>query len=112
MTNLYDISAIPSDPDAEEFVRVLLRGAHGLRVEQIVSHGQVTPEGQWYDQDEDEWVVVLEGEARLRYADGGEVALGRGDYLFLPRHRRHRVVYTSVPCVWLAIFSGDLAEVK
>ena len=70
--------------------------------------GQVTPEGEWYDQDLDEWVVVLEGEARLHYMDGEEVGLKKGDSLFLPKRRKHRVVYTSSPCIWLAIHADLL----
>lgn len=71
-------------------------------------NGQVTPEGEWYDQDLDEWVVVLEGEARLHYMDGEEVGLKKGDSLFLPKRRKHRVVYTSSPCIWLAIHADLL----
>lgn len=76
-------------------------------LERIVSHGHTTPEGEWYDQERDEWVAVLEGEARLEYADGVKVHLRRGDQLFLPKHCRHRVSYTSAPCVWLAMH-GDV----
>ena len=72
-------------------------------LERIISHGQTTPEGEWYDQERDEWVVVLEGEARLQYADGQEAVLRRGDHLFLPHHCKHRVSYTSSPCIWLAV---------
>ena len=72
------------------------------------SYPTVTPEGEWYDQDLDEWVVVLEGEARLHYMDGEEVGLKKGDSLFLPKRRKHRVVYTSSPCIWLAIHADLL----
>jgi cupin 2 domain-containing protein len=111
MTNLFAISDIQPDPD-EEFLEILLRGGSGLRVERIVSHGHTTPEGQWYDQDEDEWAAVLEGEARLLFADGEERSLAKGDSVFLPRHTRHRLIYTSSPCVWLTIFSYDMKNVK
>ena len=67
------------------------------------SHGQITPKGTWYDQPHDEWVVVLEGSARLAYENGEEVVLEKGDQLFLPRRRKHRVTWTSSPCLWLAI---------
>ena len=79
----------------------------GLRLERIVSLGQVSPEGAWYDQDEAEWVMVRTGGARLAIA--GEVeerTLGPGDAVFLPAHSRHRVVWTDPdrPTVWLALF--------
>ncbi|HEY9881733.1 MAG TPA: cupin domain-containing protein [Leptolyngbyaceae cyanobacterium] len=74
-------------------------------IERIISTGQVTPANQWYDQDRDEWVILLQGEARLAYEDGTEVNLGLGDYLLIPAHCKHRVTYTSTepPCVWLAV---------
>lgn len=82
-----------------------LAASQGCRVERIVSMGQITPAGQWYDQDGDEWVALLQGKARLLWADGGESALSPGDWLLIPAHVRHRVVYTSAepPCVWIAV---------
>jgi Cupin domain. len=75
-------------------------------VERIVSYGQVTPEGEWYDQDLDQWVVVLEGETRLHYMDSEEVGLKTGDSLLLPKRRIHRVGY-PFPLA-LAGFHADL----
>lgn len=98
----------PSSKDSPERFDALLTGKHGLLVERIVSHGHVTPEGEWYDQERDEWLLVLEGNARLAYADGAEVALHCGDYLLIPKHVRHRVTFTSAPCVWLAIHAEEL----
>lgn len=72
-----DKDAYPSLEEPELF-DTLAAGAGSIRVERIVSNGQVTPEGEWYDQDLDEWVVVLEGEARLHYMDGEEVGLKKG----------------------------------
>ncbi len=79
----------------------------GLRIERIVSHGQASPPGFWYDQAEGEWVLVLAGAARLRFADEAEARLlGPGDWLDIAPHRRHRVEWTDpmVPTVWLAVF--------
>ncbi len=95
--------------DAPEYAETLAQGKC-LRVERIVSHGQVTPEGIWYDQEQDEWVAVLEGSARLLWDDGRETCLDAGDHVFIPRHARHRVTRTSAPCIWLAIF-GDFTEI-
>jgi len=90
----------------EEAVEMLLQG-DGVRAERIVSHGQASPEGFWYDQDEAEWVLVVSGRARLAIEGEPEVrALGPGDSVFLPAHCRHRVAWTEpdTPTVWLAVF--------
>ena len=108
MDNLF---AIPEDarmPGSPERFNSILTGPQGLLVERIVSHGHTTPEGQWYDQERDEWVVILEGEAALRYEDGSEISLRKGDQVFLPKHVRHRVTRTSSPCVWLAVHGEAL----
>ena len=79
----------------------------GLRIERIVSHGQNSPPGLWYDQDEGEWVVLLAGAARLRFADEAEDRLLRpGDSFDIAPRRRHRVEWTdpATPTVWLAVF--------
>ena len=79
----------------------------GLRIERIVSFGQASPEGFWYDQDEAEWVLLLTGAASLRFEDEPEARLlGPGDWLEIAAHRRHRVEWTepAQPTVWLAVF--------
>lgn len=78
----------------------------GVKIERIVSTGQITPEDDWYDQEDDEWVVLLAGAARLQIAgEAQERKLDVGDWLFLPAHRRHRVTWTQEkpPTVWLAV---------
>ncbi len=101
MPNLFDLP-IPF-PNDEHFEPLIATGA--IKIERILSSGQTTPAGEWYDQDQDEWVILLQGQARLSYADGSEIALHPGDYLHLPAHCRHRVEYTSSdpPCIWLAV---------
>jgi cupin 2 domain-containing protein len=82
----------------------------GLRIERIVSLGQASPEGFWYDQAESEWVLLLAGTARLRFADEGEArTLGPGDCVHIAAHRRHRVDWTDPErsTVWLAVFYPD-----
>ena len=77
-----------------------------LRIERIVSTGQSSPEGFWYDQPEGEWVVVLQGQATLRFEDTPEpVRLTPGDFIDIAPHRRHRVEWTDPeqPTVWLAV---------
>ncbi|MBD1843973.1 cupin domain-containing protein [Cyanobacteria bacterium FACHB-63] len=76
-----------------------------LLVERIISTGQTTAEGEWYDQPRDEWVLLLQGEAQLMYENGSAIDLKTGDYLLIPAHQKHRVSHTSSnpACIWLAI---------
>jgi cupin 2 domain-containing protein len=86
-----------------------LMHASSVRIERIVSHGQASPPGFWYDQDWAEWVVVLSGSAVLRLEGEGALRkLQRGDYLHIPAHRRHRVEATDAhePTIWLAVHYG------
>ena len=90
----------------QELVEVLARG-EGARVERIVSWGQCSPAGFWYDQGEHEWVTLLSGAARLRFAEGDRVvSLAPGDAVTIPAHTRHRVEWTDPgqATVWLAVF--------
>ncbi|MEZ6091453.1 MAG: cupin domain-containing protein [Pirellulaceae bacterium] len=68
-----------------------------------------SPEGFWYDQEENEWVVVLKGEAALLFEDGESVQMMPGDHVLIPAHRKHRVQWTTPdePTVWLAVFYRD-----
>jgi cupin 2 domain-containing protein len=80
---------------AAEIVDTLV-GGPPVRIERIVSHGHQSPEGFWYDQDEAEFVVVLAGAARLRFADEDATrTLHPGDWLHIAAHRRHRVEWTD-----------------
>ena len=84
-----------------------LAARSGLRIERIVSFGQASPSGFWYDQDESEWVLLLAGAASLRFEDEPEARrLGPGDWVGIAAHRRHRVEWTDPdqPTVWLAVF--------
>ena len=102
IVNLLD--DLPDARAAEVSETLLERGA--VRVERIVSHGQPTPEGAWYDQAWDEWVMVLRGRAGLRFEDAPAVVeLGPGDAVLIPAHHRHRVEWTTpgAPTVWLAV---------
>lgn len=83
-----------------------LLGRPGLRIERIVSTGQASPADFWYDQPDDEWVVLLSGSAGLRFGDAAEArTLKPGDWVHIPAHVRHRVEWTdpSAPTVWLAV---------
>lgn len=96
---------LPAPPLAGELTETLCH-LPGLRIERIVSTGQATPKGQWYDQDSDEWVLVVAGAARILIeGEERERELAAGDWLLLPAHCRHRVTWTErdPPTVWLAI---------
>jgi cupin 2 domain-containing protein len=92
----------PSLPD--EALATLARGGR-FRLERILSTGQATPDGQWYDQEMAEWVVLLRGSATLRFEHEAAVELRPGDWLLIPAHRRHRVERTDAEetTVWLAL---------
>ena len=104
MINTTNIFKLPSSLPSEESFETLISGKDIL-IERIISTGQTTPSGQWYDQEQDEWVILLQGEAELSYANGKKINLKAGDYLFIPAHQKHRVEYTSYepPCIWLAV---------
>jgi cupin 2 domain-containing protein len=101
MANLFDLPLVL--PKDELFESLL--SSENLLIERIISTGQTTPTGQWYDQDKDEWVILLQGEAELSYENGSRIMLKKGDYVLLGAHQKHRVEYTSAnpPCIWLAI---------
>jgi cupin 2 domain-containing protein len=90
----------------EELVQTILERPN-VRIERIVSHGQVTPPGFWYDQTRSEFVVLLGGAARLEF-ENETVEMKPGSYIDIPAHRRHRVEWTSPdePTIWLAIHYG------
>lgn len=95
---------IPEALDAEVFEDIVR--SPRVRIERILSQGQTSPETGWYDQDENEWVAVLRGRGRLLFQNGGEVELGDGDYVHIPAHTKHKVVWTDHASVtiWLAVF--------
>ena len=100
MANLF--TGMPAAGAAEQFVELLSRP--GLRIERIVSAGQASPPGFWYDQPQAEWVLVLQGEARLAFEGEPTPRLLRaGDFVDIAPHQRHRVESTAKPTVWLAV---------
>ena len=98
-----NIFARVSENSAEEEFVTLFENL-SLKIERIVSDSHANPEGFWYDQAEDEWVIVLRGEANLEFASGEQVELGEGDYLTIPRHLKHRVRRTGPDTIWLAVY--------
>jgi cupin 2 domain-containing protein len=96
---------LPRSTASDEQISELLT-RRGLRIERIVSTGQCSPPGFWYEQPDGEWVLLIRGAARLRFADETEARpLRPGDFADIAPHRRHRVDWTDPdqPTIWLAI---------
>ena len=115
---------LPVERSDDEFVEVLMSGAshfehskpddkniglalsENFRVERIVSDGHISPPGFWYDQEEIEFAAVLKGNATLEF-ENETLELKAGDWVIIPAHERHRVIYTSSPCIWLTVFHKE-----
>lgn len=104
MSNLFD--DVPERLPEELLQTILSRS--NVRIERIVSRGHVSPEGFWYDQDQREFVVLLQGAARLRFEDE-LLEMKPGSFVDIPAHRRHRVEWTTPdePTIWLAVHYDD-----
>ena len=98
------LASLPDASQAEQVTELLTR--KNVRIERIVSQGQCSAVDDWYDQSEDEWVMVIKGKARLELDDGQLIEMGPGDSIFLQAHQRHRVDWTTPdePTLWLAVF--------
>ncbi|HET7538935.1 MAG TPA: cupin domain-containing protein [Polyangiaceae bacterium] len=98
------LASIPNAAAGEVTTPLVTRG--GVRFERIVSQGQASPEGFWYDQPEHEFVLLLQGQAELEFADGQTVTLRTGNWLEIAAHVRHRVRSTApdTATVWLVAF--------
>ena len=95
--------SLPQDLSQEVFDSLVDTGT--VLIERIVSKAHRTPEGQWYDQDRSEWIMVLQGEATLVFEQAEVVHLKVGDHLNIPAHVKHRVSWTSEheETIWLAV---------
>ncbi len=95
---------IPKDIPKEIFEEIV--STKNFRIQRIISKGQSTPDGQWYDQDQDEWVILLQGSAGLLFERSDNlIHLNPGDYLHIPANAKHRVEWTdqSRETIWLAV---------
>jgi cupin 2 domain-containing protein len=111
ISNLF--AEIPDVLKDEDFQTILSRP--GLKIERIVSRGHRSPEGFWYDQDRDEWVLLVQGNAALAFEDDGHlIELKPGDHVLIPAHRRHRVAWTAEAedTIWLAVHIGKPGSEK
>ena len=94
---------IPKDLKDEFFENIISRDS--IKIEKIVSKGHTSPKSGWYDQESNEWVLVLQGEAVLSFEDKDDVKLSAGDYINIPAHTKHRVSWTlpNSETIWLAV---------
>jgi cupin 2 domain-containing protein len=100
--NIFQYS--PLDERLPEFFESLI-STQDLLVERIVTNDNFQTPGQWYDQDKNEWVLLLQGEAELEFEENELLVLKSGDFILIPSHKKHRVtaVSKSPNCIWLAI---------
>lgn len=94
---------IPTNLPEELFTTLL--NAPNVRIERIVSHGHASPDGFWFDQDQHEWVLVLQGAATLQF-ENDTIEMKPGAFINIPAHTKHRVEWTTPnePTIWLAVF--------
>jgi len=109
MKTLNIFKSISKKLDKESLEILVQQG--DLKIERIVSKGHISPESGWYNQTQDEWVIVLQGAAVLTFADGKEIHLTTGDHLNIPAFTKHKVSWTApdVETVWIAVFYGKKA---
>ena len=101
------LAALPDTaPPAELFETLAGHAAEGIEIQRIVSFGHASPADFWYDQNQAEWVMLIQGEAILQFEGRPDLHLRTGDYCNIPAHQRHRVAWTTPdqPTVWLAVF--------
>jgi cupin 2 domain-containing protein len=100
-SNLF--AGLEAHPQPSGEVLETLFASESVKIERIVSHSAASPDGFWYDQAHDEWILVLRGEAVLQLGSGDHVHLKTGDHLLIPKHCKHRVEQTSEETIWLAV---------
>lgn len=95
----------------EEFIELITQNEN-IRIERIVSKGHASPASGWYDQEEDEWVIVLKGAAIITFENDGDIKLKVGDHLNIPAHTRHKVKWTDPESetVWLAVHYQGVSD--
>jgi cupin 2 domain-containing protein len=107
--NLFDLTPSASTsahPCADEQIDALVE-QRGVTIERIVSTGQASAPGFWYDSPRAEWVVLLSGAATLEFEGNAQPhPMKPGDHVLIEAHCRHRVAWTSdsEPSVWLAVY--------
>jgi len=89
----------------EELIEIITE-TDKIRIERIVSRAHSSPPGFWYDQDRNEYVILLKGKAGLAFENRDTlIVMKPGDYLNIPAHVRHRVEWTDPEedTIWFVI---------
>ncbi|BFM10242.1 hypothetical protein R50072_03950 [Simiduia litorea] len=110
MKNIFE--HLPDASDEEKFQMLLAQP--NLKIERIVSNGQSTAKGYWYDQEQSEWIMLLQGGAGIEFKGQKPFALKPGDYLNIPARQQHRVAWTepNMTTLWLAIHYAADSSLK
>lgn len=97
------LSNVPEVNSGSEYFEII-KDSDSFLIERIVSNNAVSPAEGWYDQDHDEWVLIMQGAAVIE-TESEKFELRSGDTFFIPANLKHRVIYTSaIPvCIWLAV---------
>lgn len=94
-------AGLPESIGQEQFLTLFENEA--VRIERIVSRSHSSPTAFWYDQPEDEWVIVLRGHATLEFKGCELIEMKEGDHLTIPSHVKHRISQTGSDTIWLAV---------
>ena len=97
-------SNIPKHIPQEIFEEII--ATENIKIERIISKGHATPDDKWYNQDKNEWVILLKGSAGLLFeGEDNPITLDPGDYILIPAHMKHRVEWTDQTemTIWLAV---------
>ena len=94
---------IPKQMNGEIFENIISKDS--IKIQKIISKGDTTPKNKWYDQEDDEWVIIMQGEAILSFENQKDIKLKTGEYINIPAHTKHRVSWTieTQETIWLAI---------
>lgn len=100
INNLFD--SLVTESDNEIFDMIVK--TNNIKLERISSFGNTTSPGEWYDQDDDEWVFLVKGNANILFKKDNElVKMEAGDHILIPKRIKHRVEYTSQDALWLTL---------
>lgn len=102
MPNIF--KEIPKNLQEELFEDIISND--DLKIERIVSYGHTSPESGWYESELNEWVILMQGEARLSFDNKDDVHLKTGDYINIQALQKHKVAWTleKIETIWLAIY--------
>lgn len=101
MANIFE--SIPTNIQTEVFENIV--DSNNVKIERIISKGRASTPTEWLDEQTNEWVIVLQGEAILLFDNASSVTLKTGDYINIPAHTKHKVEWTTsdTETIWLAI---------